>query len=76
MAGLDGKLQVMIEKQFSIREKLKPIDRRLKTLDEHLRHDANFKAYCGHKVQYEKLYAQYRVIKKADGFGSQGAKST
>lgn len=71
MAGLDGKLQTMADKQFAIRDKLKSTERRQKTLDEHLRHGGNYKAYRGQKAQYEKLYAQYRAIKKAGGFGAE-----
>ena len=71
MAGLDEKLQTMFDKQRAVNEKLKPINRRLKTLDEHLRHGGNYKAYRGHKAQYEKLYTQYRAVKKAGGFGAE-----
>lgn len=58
----------MYEEQGSLSEKLKPIERRIKTLDEHLRHSENYKSGYHHKVQYEKLYAQYEAIKKAGGF--------
>jgi hypothetical protein len=47
MARLDGKLQAMAEKQFAIREELKPIERRLKTLDEH--------------ITYADTYMQFRI---------------
>lgn len=57
--------------QSSISEKLKSVKRRLKTLDEHLLHSKNYKAYRGYTTQYEKLYAQYRTIKKAGGFRSE-----
>ena len=36
MAGLDEKFKSMIGEQMDIRDKLKPIDRRLKTLTEHI----------------------------------------
>ena len=36
MAGLEEKVMEMYGEQRSISEKLKPIDRRLKTLDEHI----------------------------------------
>ncbi len=36
MAGLDGQFKSMIGEQIDIRDKLKPIDRRLKTLTEHI----------------------------------------
>jgi len=60
----------MIGKQQDIRDKLKPIDRRLKTLDEYIRHSGNFKANRKYKAQYEKLYAQYKTLKKETGFGA------
>ena len=71
MVGLEEKVKEMFRKQHDISEKMKPIDRRLKTLDEHLRHSGNYKAYRGYKAQYEKLYEQYRTIKKAGGFGAE-----
>jgi chromosome segregation ATPase len=69
MAGLAEKLDTMTDKQFTIRDELKKVERRLKTLDEHIRHSGNFKGYRGHNTKYEKLYAQYTTIKKAGGFG-------
>ena len=71
VAGLDEKFKSMIGEQFDIRDKLKPIDRRLKTLDEHIKHSGNYKAYRGKKVQYDKLYAQYKILKKEKGFGAE-----
>ena len=71
VAGLDEKFKSIIGEQFDIRDKLKPIDRRLKTLDEHIKHSGNYKAYRGKKVQYDKLYAQYKIIKKEKGFGAE-----
>ncbi|MCL2502895.1 MAG: MobA/MobL family protein [Bacteroidales bacterium] len=70
MAGLDNYFKSMIGKQFDIRDELKPINRRLNTLDEHLRHCYNFKNCRGHKSQYEKLYAEYVKLKKERGFGA------
>jgi len=60
----------MIGQQLAIGNKLKPIERRLKTLDEHLRQSENFKSGRGHKAQYDKLYAQYETLKKSSGFGA------
>jgi hypothetical protein len=71
MAGLDKVFGDMIGKQQDIREELKPIDRRLKTLDEHIKQSGAYKGYRGHKAQYQKLYAQYETIKKAGGFGAE-----
>jgi hypothetical protein len=58
-------------RQLAVNEKFKPIERRLKTLDEHLRHSENFKNYRGHKARYEKLYAEYKVLKNTTGFGAE-----
>ena len=58
----------MISGQFAISDKLKPIKKRLDTLDEHFRHSGNLKQYRGHKAQYDKLYAQYKTLKKSPGF--------
>ena len=71
MAGLDKCFGDMIGRQQDIRESLKPIDRRIKTLDEHIKHSGNYKAYHGKKVQYEKLYAQYTTLTKATGFAAE-----
>jgi hypothetical protein len=71
MAGMDKHFGNMIGRQQDIREKLKPIERRLKTLDEHITQSGNYKAYRSYKVQYEKLYAQYETIKKTTGFGAE-----
>jgi len=71
MAGLAEKLSTMTDKQYAIRDELKKVNRRMATLDEHIRHSGNFKGYRGVKAQYEKLYAQYTTIKKAGGFGAE-----
>ena len=71
MAGMDKCFGDMIGKQQDIRDKLKPIDRRLKTLDEHIRQSGNYKGYRGQKAQYDKLYAQYTTLSKATGFGAE-----
>ena len=57
IAGLAKKLESMTNKQFAIRDELKKVNRRMETLDEHIRHSGNFKNYRGQKAQYEKLTA-------------------
>lgn len=64
MAGLAEKLSTMTDKQFDIRDELKKVERRIKTLDEHISHSGNFKGYRKEKAQYEKLDSEYRAIKK------------
>ena len=56
MAELEEKVMDMYGEQHSISEKLKPIDRRLKTLDEHL---LNANRYS----QYRDIYRQYKQKK-------------
>jgi uncharacterized phage infection (PIP) family protein YhgE len=71
MTGLTDKIND-INRQFNgVRDKLKKVERRLKTLDEHISHSENFKNYRGYKAQYAKLYAQYETLKKASGFGTE-----
>ena len=69
MAGLDNHFKSMIGRQSDIRDKLKTIDRRMKTLDEHLRHSGSYKSNRKYKAQYDKLYANYESLKKEIGFG-------
>jgi len=71
MTGLSGKLETMTEKQYAIRDELKKVERRMTTLDEHIRHSGNFKGYRAHKAQYDKLYGQYETLKKSGGFGAE-----
>ena len=68
MAGLDNHFKGMIGRQSDIRGNLKTIDRRVKTLDEHLRQSAVFKSTRKYRAQYEKLYANYEALKKDTGF--------
>ncbi|GHU55971.1 hypothetical protein AGMMS49975_18540 [Clostridia bacterium] len=58
--------------QQSLGERLNKIDRRLKTLDEHIRHVDNFKKYRGYKAQYEKLYAEYKTAQRSTGLFAKG----
>jgi len=71
MDGLNEYFKSMFDKQFAIRDELKPIERRMKTLDEHIRHSGNYKAYRKFKAKYENLYAEYKTLKKATGFGAE-----
>ena len=67
MADLEKKVKAMYGKHSDIGGKLKSVDRRIKTLEEHLRHSGNFKANKKYKMQYEKLYAEYQTLKKTKG---------
>lgn len=61
MAGLDEKLQSMIGKQFAIREELKPIERRLKVLDEHISHADNYMQFCRINRQYRQQKPKHQA---------------
>jgi len=61
----------MYGKVYSIGEDVKKASRRIDTLKLHIEHSENFKKYRGNKTQYEKLYAQYKTLKKATGFGAE-----
>ena len=67
MADLEKKVKALYGKHSDIGGKLKSVDRRIKTLEEHLRHSGNFKANKKYKTQYEKLYAEYQTLKKSKG---------
>jgi len=69
-AELDDKLKETVCDQVSIQQQFKPIDRRLNTLDEHIKHCGNFKQYRSFKVQYEKLNTEYKTLKKFKAFGA------
>ena len=47
MAGLEEKVQSMYNKQFDIRDKLKPVERRLKVLNEHIKQADIYQKYKG-----------------------------
>ncbi|GHU81314.1 hypothetical protein FACS1894191_8100 [Clostridia bacterium] len=51
----------------AIRDKSKPIKRRLKTLDEHIKQAGNLKQYGKVNAQYKKLYAEYETAEKGAG---------
>jgi len=59
MAGLDKVFGDMFGRQQNIREELKPIDRRLKTLDEHIRQ-------AGVYQEHSKIHKIYKGLKPKD----------
>ena len=62
MAGLDKKLQDMIGERLKIGDELKPIDRRLKVLDEHIRQAGLYREFAS----INKLYKQQKPKQQAD----------
>ena len=57
MAGLQEKVSEMYGKQMDIGGRLNRIDRRMKTLDEHIRQ-------AGYYQEHRELYSQYQQIKR------------
>jgi hypothetical protein len=55
MADLEQKVSAMYRKQFDIRDELKPVERRLKVLMEHIKQGENFK-------KHKSVYEQYQLI--------------
>jgi uncharacterized coiled-coil DUF342 family protein len=70
-ADLEKKVREMNSELRGVRENLKKVNRRIDTLNEHIRHGENYKKYRGINAHYEKLYAQYTALKKTPGFMSE-----
>jgi hypothetical protein len=68
LAELEQKVGAMRGKVYRLLEDMKPLKRRIETLDKHLTHSENFKNYRKIKARYEKLYAEYSAIKNDKGF--------
>ena len=64
MDGLNEKFKSMIGEQFDIREKLKPIDRRLKVLDEHIKQADIYRKFKGGKARNESEKILFTAAKK------------
>jgi hypothetical protein len=67
LSELREKVSDIYGRQLEMSDKFKPIERRLKTLDEHIKHSENFKAYRGCKARYDKMYAEYKTAKTGAG---------
>jgi hypothetical protein len=68
LAGMKAAVDKMRDEQSAVSGKLKPVERRIKTLDEHIRQSEIFKEHHKLNWQYEKLQAEYETAKKATGF--------
>jgi len=67
-ADLDKMVSAMNGKANRILEDMKPVNRRIDTLKEHIRHSEYFKEHRALKRQYDKLYSEYTTAKKETGF--------
>jgi len=71
LSSLEQKVKSMYGKVQQLREDMKPINHRIDTLKEHIRHSENFKNYRKIKWRYDELYSLYETAKKATGFGAE-----
>ena len=70
LAGFRDKVGEFYSRQSTIGSKLNRIDRRTKTLDDHIKQAKIYKEYFGHKEKYNKLCAEHKTLEKASGFGA------
>ena len=66
-AGLETKVSTMHGKVLRLGEDMKPINRRIDTLKEHIRQSEYYKGYRKLKQQYDALYAEYTAARKETG---------
>ena len=64
MAGLEEKVKDMYGRQFDIRDELKPVERRLKVLDEHIKQSDIYRKYKGNKARNESEDILFAAAKK------------
>ena len=67
MADLEAKVESMHSKVLRLGEDMKPINRRIDTLKEHIRQSGNYKEHRKVKRQYDALYADYTAARKETG---------
>jgi hypothetical protein len=67
-AGLENKVKSMHGKLHSISEELKKVNRRIDTLNEHIKYSEYFKEHRSLKRQYDTLYSKYTAAKNETGF--------
>jgi len=64
MAGLEEKVKDMYGRQFDIRDELKPVERRLKVLDEHIKQADIYRKHKGNKARKETGDILFAAAKK------------
>jgi len=64
MAGLEEKVKDMYGRQLDIRDELKPVERRLKVLDEHIRQADIYLAHKGKKALTDSEEIPFTAAKK------------
>ena len=71
MADLEAKVEFMHGKVLRLGEDMKPVNRRIDTLKEHIRQSGNYKEHRKIKRQYDALYAEYTAARKETGLFSE-----
>jgi len=71
IADLDEHFKGMIHERESIGNALKPIDRKIAELDEHIKQSGIYQQYHSYKVKYDKLNTEHKTLAKAKGFGAE-----
>jgi hypothetical protein len=67
IADLDNKVNAMHRNLNSTSDEVKKVERRIKTLKEHISQSGYYKEHRSLRRQYDKLYAAYEETKKATG---------
>jgi len=67
LADLETKVSTMHSKVLQLGEDMKPVNRRIDTLKEHIRHSENYKGNRKVKRLYDALYAEYTATRKEPG---------
>jgi predicted nuclease with TOPRIM domain len=70
MDDLERKVNDMQGSFNSMRDNLKKVNRRIDTLNEHLRHGDNIVKHRKIKRHYNELYSEYESAQKSTGFGA------
>ena len=72
MSDLENKVDSMHKRQSTLLGRLKPVERRLKTLDEHIKQAENYKKYRAVSRCYNELYSEYQSAQNATGLFAKG----
>ena len=67
MSDLENKVDLMHKRQSTFLGRLKPVERQLKTLDEHIKQADNYKKYKAVSRHYNDLYSEYQSAQNATG---------
>jgi len=70
MQGLDDYFGGMIGERVSLSNALKPIDKKLAELDEHIKQSGIYQQYESYKKKHDKLAAEHKKLLKETGFGA------